>query len=1043
MPEERKLATILFADIVGSTAAGSAHDPEVVRRTLGRTFAEMREILEGHGGTVEKFIGDAVMAIFGVPAAHDDDADRAVRAAFALRARVQELTAAGRIPLELRIGVNTGQVVAGVEGETLVTGAAVNEAARLQQAANPGDIVVGALTQRLTAGGVRYGPARTVAAKGIGELAAHPAEALTTAVPEQHRGIAGLQAPLVGRDEELRLLVDSFRKTATDRRAALITIFGSAGVGKSRLVREFVDAIGPERVRRGRCLPYGEGITFWPITEVLRSDAQITAADTRERARSKLRAAALTAFGEASADADAVARRLTVLAGLASPDELLPEIGGEQLQQELRVAFRRYLERRADRQPLLLVFDDIHWAEPPLLDLIEHLAEWSRAPLFLVCIARPELRDRRRGWGGGLMNASAIVLDPLSPEESRRLVADLLDIDDLPEELRAQVVARAEGNPLYLEEFLRMLIDAGHIGRRGGRWVAAASIADLVVPPTLQGLIAARLDQAPPDVKRTLQHAAVIGKVFWTSALTALDGRGSVDDALLEAARREIVIELDERGPGGGATYQFRHILIRDVAYDSIPKEQRVHLHDGFGRWLEGAAGERIEEYADIVAYHAEQAFRHADELGEPDAEALGARALGLLLAAGRKAVIRSDLRGQISFYSRAAGVASRINAVASDLAEATLYMATARDAAESTSETTEQLRRAIGEHRAAGPSPALVRALLQLAYRTVQLSAEAEAEAVTMLDDALAVAGDTADHELIAEAMTVRATIHWWRGELDEHRHRLEEALAYEREHGMQRALSETLSWLGANAAVQAQYERALSFRRQFVELAERSGSLLHLRQAKQGEVRIAISNDRTADAVRAAHEAIAVSQQLGSRELLGRAYELLGDALFYAGDLEASRDAFLDGLRAYDPSQRASLPETQWRLARTYLALGDIGRARDQAEAGRASVVASDVFSVATTTAQLAAVRSAEGALVDAEDLFREALENLRGTGYRAALGEIELVYADHLIAGGRAAEAREALQRASVIFSDPLAARVRREIEERLRKLEPATA
>ncbi len=261
------------------------------------------------------------------------------------------------------------------------------------------------------------------------------------------------------------------------------------------------------------------------------------------------------------------------------------------------------------------------------------------------------------------MNASAIVLDPLSPEESRRLVADLLDIDDLPEELRAQVVARAEGNPLYLEEFLRMLIDAGHIGRRGGRWVAAASIADLVVPPTLQGLIAARLDQAPPDVKRTLQHAAVIGKVFWTSALTALDGRGSVDDALLEAARREIVIELDERGPGGGATYQFRHILIRDVAYDSIPKEQRVHLHDGFGRWLEGAAGERIEEYADIVAYHAEQAFRHADELGEPDAEALGARALGLLLAAGRKAVIRSDLRGQISFYSRAAGVASRINA--------------------------------------------------------------------------------------------------------------------------------------------------------------------------------------------------------------------------------------------------------------------------------------------------------------------------------------------------------------------------------------------
>jgi len=420
MPEERKLVTVLFADIVGSTALGASHDPEVVRRTLSRAFSEVRQVLETHGGTVEKFIGDAVMAVFGIPQTHDDDADRAVRAAFGLRARIAALGADGRFALELRIGINSGQVVTGDGGETLVTGEAVNAGSRLQAAAAPNEILVGALTHELTERAVRFGQMREVEAKGIGRLAAWPAQELGSALPAQHRGIAGLRAPLIGRDDELRLLVDSHRKLASEQRAALVTIFGSAGVGKSRLVAEFVEAIGPDRVRRGRCLPYGEGITFWPVVEILRADTGITALDSHEDANRKLRAAVLATFTEASDDAEAVARRLGVLAGTARREDVLPDVPAETMQQELRWGLRRYFERRAATAPLTLVFDDIHWAEAALLDLI-------RAPRRMVArAALPGVHGpagsaraaRRVGW-----RPHERVGDPPRAAERRRIGA--------------------------------------------------------------------------------------------------------------------------------------------------------------------------------------------------------------------------------------------------------------------------------------------------------------------------------------------------------------------------------------------------------------------------------------------------------------------------------------------------------------------------------------------------------------------------------------------------------------------------------------------
>ena len=355
--------TVLFADIVGSTALGEAEDPELVRRTLGRAFAHIRKQLEAHGGTVEKFVGDAVMAVFGVPTVHDDDSDRAVRAAFAVRASVAVLSRSLPFPLQLRTGINSGQVVAGDEGaDTLVTGSPVNAAARIQQSAGPGEIVVGALTRQLTEGGVRYAPPRVVEAKGIGTIEVSLADALVAAVPEQRRGLGALRAPLIGRDAELRLLRETFRKASLERAASLVTVYGQAGVGKSRLVAEFVEVIGRERVLRGRCLPYGTGITYWPLREMLRADAGIHADDAGEEAARKLRAAVLAAFGDAPEDAEAVARRIAVVAGLSDPAEALPGTEPAALGQELRWGVRRYFERRADREPLALVFDDIHWA---------------------------------------------------------------------------------------------------------------------------------------------------------------------------------------------------------------------------------------------------------------------------------------------------------------------------------------------------------------------------------------------------------------------------------------------------------------------------------------------------------------------------------------------------------------------------------------------------------------------------------------------------------------------------------------------------------
>src|SRR6266540_1666073 len=434
-----------------------------------------------------------------------------------------------------------------------VIGSVVNAAARLQTSAVPGQIRVGALTRRLTHGAVRYAEAVMVDAKGFGEVEAWPAEELLSALPEQHHGIAGLRAPLIGRDRELRQLLDAYGEVERTEAARLVTVVGPPGSGKSRLASEFLAAIGTDRVRAGRCLPYGRGITYYAIQLIVRADAGIEIGDPLQTAIAKVRTATRAAFADAPDDADAVANRVVVLAGLARAEEALPEVAATQLREELSSGLRRYLERRAATSPLVLVFEDIHWAESGLLELIAYLGESSRAPLLLLCLARPEFRESVPTWGSRLANETSVLLSPLTGGETRQLISALLAVDSLPESLRAEVVERAEGNPLFVEEFLRMLMETGRIEKREGRWIAVAVSGAVEVPPTLQGLITARLDLVSADLKQLLQRGSLAGRLFSTAALTAL-GDGSPPDAALmrEAVRRDLLVEVDERATARG-----------------------------------------------------------------------------------------------------------------------------------------------------------------------------------------------------------------------------------------------------------------------------------------------------------------------------------------------------------------------------------------------------------------------------------------------------------------------------------------------------------
>ena len=675
MREQRKVVTILFCDLVGSTALGESTDPEALRSRMRRYFEDLRQIVERHGGVVEKFVGDAVMAVFGIPVSHEDDALRAVRAASEMRAAV---SAHG---LEARIGVNTGEVVVGAEGETLVTGDAVNVAARLEQAAPAGETLIGAETRLLVRDAVRVEPVDALALKGK----AQPVEAYRLVeVLEGAAGVARwLGSPLVGRDRERERLWRDFEDAMNDRTCRLFTLLGPAGIGKSRLVADFLERVQDSaEVLRGRCLHYGEGITYWPLVEIL---------------------AAI---------------------------EVDPETVVASTPEETRVAFRRLLEARAAERPQVVVIDDLQWAEPVFVDLVEHVADLSRgAPIFLLCVARTELLDTRPGWGGGKLNAASVLLEPLGGGECEDLIGNLLGDGQLDDTTRARIADASEGNPLFVEEMVAM------VRERGGE-------AEVVVPPTIQALLQARLDLLPDDERTVIGHAAVEGQVFHRGSVAELvPGRvlPELDMQLSSLVRKELIRPETSLLPGEEA-FRFRHLLIREAAYSAMPKELRAHLHERLAEWLERSAIRA--RYSSSTRFSATTSSRHIrfrHELGwagEAEQALAGIAAAEELLAAGQGASARADLSAAIALLRR--GIELLPEGDPARL-EALRGLASAHSRRGELGRAEEVLRSALGQARVAGN--ARVEALARLSLSSIRTRTDPEARTEDELAEAIEIA--------------------------------------------------------------------------------------------------------------------------------------------------------------------------------------------------------------------------------------------------------------------------------------------------------------
>ncbi len=639
--------TMVFSDLSGSTVLGERLDPESLRRVMSRYFDEMRSVLERHGGAVEKFVGDAILAVFGIPELHEDDALRAVRAAAEMRAAQatlnEELANKWGVRLGVRTGVNTGEVIAGdpAQGQSFATGDAVNVAARLEQAASVGEVLIGRETLRLVRDAVIVEEVGPLELKGKSE----PVAAWRlVGVVERAAGVSRrLDSPLVGRERELTVLQEAFAGARESASCELVTVIGSAGAGKSRLAAELRRRVEVEAaVLEGRCLSYGDGITFWPVAEMVKLAADIREDDEPSAAREKI--AGLLAAD----DRGLVAERVASALGAAAPAGSL---------QEFFWAVRRLFEELARDRALVLLFEDIHWAEPGLLDLIEYLAGWSTgAPLLIVCLARQELLERRASLATPKPNASSVLLDPLGHDDSARLIDNLLGGAGLTDQIRLRIVAAAEGNPLFVEEVLQMLIDDGSLRRRNGDWESAGDLAEIAIPPTIHALLAARLDRLEAGEQSIAERASVVGKQFWWGAVTELSPareRSAVGGHLQALVRKEF-IRPDASSFAGEDAFQFGHILIRDAAYGALAKETRADLHERFVGWLEGKAA-RAHEYDEIVGYHLEAAWRYRLELAPADQRTLelGGRAGLYLGAAGKRALERGDVTAAVNLLDR------------------------------------------------------------------------------------------------------------------------------------------------------------------------------------------------------------------------------------------------------------------------------------------------------------------------------------------------------------------------------------------------------
>jgi class 3 adenylate cyclase/tetratricopeptide (TPR) repeat protein len=979
MAVSRRTVTVLFADVADSTPLGERLDPEALRQVMSRWFERMSEVLERHGGTVEKFIGDAVMAVFGIPELHEDDALRAVRAATELRAALaqlnEELEQELGVRIGIRVGVNTGEVVAGdgTGGQMLVTGDPVNVAKRLEQAARTGEILLGDGTRRLVENAALLEPRAELTVKGkSGPVVAWNVLGVIEGAPAYARR---LDAPLVGRAEELHLLREGFASAVADRACRLVTIVGPAGIGKSRLAAELCRSVSDEaRMVTGRCLPYGDGITFWPLVQIVGAlggddGLRELLADTE--------------------DGELVAERVLSAVG---PTRSAAPSG------ELFWAVRRLLEEVAREQPLVVMVEDIHWAAPTLLDLLEYLAGWTHdAPILLLCLTRPDLLEERQGWLTA-PNATGIVLVPLTDAEADVLLDEISQEWPLEAEARARIKAAAEGNPLYVEQMAAMLAEGGPTDS---------------IPPSIQALLAARLDRLPAEERAVLERAAVAGKEFVRSAVLQLSEetqREEVDARLLSLARKDLLAA----SPGREDAYRFRHALIRDAAYAGIPKELRSQLHEGFADWAIRTGAGRAGELDEIVGYHYEQAFRYREELGPLDEHArdLARRSAEVLGEAGRRAYARDDMPAAVNLLDRAV-------ALLSDHEPAQLAL---RRELSNALWSVGELARAealldglIEAAHAAGDRQEHWHGLLERSGRLSVTHPETESELLETAQDAIEIFEELSDDVGLARAWRRISVVHRLRCGFATASQAAEVGLVHARRAGAvqeeARLVDEICTTLLFGPApvdeAIARCETLLADSRESrVTEANVSSSLAGLK-AMRGEF----------DEARAcATVSFRVYSDLGLRFALAGLSQISGSIESLAGDAEAAEGEFRKGYEILaDVGARGLLAA---ELARS---LVDQGRMREAAEYVAIAEEASggDIAPQVIWRTAKARISADKGDHEEAIDIAAEAVELAEQTDAVTMIAQANLCLAEALRVAGREEDARTAAAHALDLY------------------------
>jgi len=995
MTTERKLVTILFADMVGSTAMAGDNDPEVVRGVITHYFDRLAEIATIHGGTVEKFAGDSVMVVFGVPVVHDDDAERAVRAALTARDAVEEMNAGLPIAIGIRIGVNSGEAVTAprADRQFMVSGDPVNVAARIQQGAEPGEVLVGSLTETLTRDVIDYESRAPLPARGKPEpIPVFAAIRARTVVPTQARGIPGLRAPLIGRERELRLLKETYGRVMSDRRPHLFTLVGGGGIGKSRLVAEALTdpALVGARVLRGRCLPYGHGITYWPLAEML--------------------GGMLPDLEFIAADQPAVRARLAVLLGLSKPAEAMPDVAPERVAREIEWAVKRYVQSLCAQGPVVLVVDDLQWAEDPLIELIDHLTNrLGELPLLLLAIARPDLLEKRPGWGAGKPNATTLTLDPLDPAQTHLLISSLLDLDALPVALRERIVERSAGTPLYCEELIRMLIDHGRLLRQDGAWTAGADGGEIPVPHTIQALLAARLDGLAEGEKVFLQAAAVIGERFHLGEVATLVG-SEVEDEFESLLRKGLVTEGDSANEA-----RFHHLLLRDAAYGSLAKSRRSDLHDSLAALLESRPG-GPEQLAEIIGHHAQQAFAISAEILLPAAvlEPRAMKATSWALVLAERAAARREVQAMEASMGRARIASATLPGGGGEAIAARLAMLDAQlltwngqfGAAR------EAVARAAVQARAASNKTLLADALLVEMWLYTMAGDGSLDQLEGQLEETVAACREIPDERREIEARSVAANRMWSRGDLRGFIAELTALLDRARAIGDEGQVGLLLGRIagaetflrGVDTTIESRVAEALA-------IAGRLGLQALTASLALGQGNRALLSGDLLAAEGHYRRVLHFAEDMGGSPVMGLrflCYALDPQGRFKEG--AASLDRAIDIAEATgDRWHRSELYAFRARFA---VALGDIEMASQLLEKSLAWLREGDVTAEAEAMQAVGRVRVAEGRHSEAESALRHGFEVVMNTDFNWPKSMLALELAECLLSQGRGSEALAAL-------------------------------